>query len=322
LTHRRRAIVAVTILTDSEVLALADMGAAIEAVGRAFEARAAGTLVAPARHGVAFPGLGDLIFTIGGVTGSTALAGFRVYDTFDTGDAPHTQIVAVWDAKGGALQGIILGERLGDLRTGAIGGVAIRHMARSDAESVGIIGSGAQARTQIAAAAAVRCLRTVRVYSRNAENRRAFATEMGKKLDLDISPVGAAREAVVGADIVICATSSDTPVMEAGWLAPGAHVNMLGRKTRDRHELGLDVAERAAVIATDSPAQTRAYDAPFFLEGTPALARMVDLADLVAGRATGRPSPDAVTLFCSVGLAGTEVLVGAAVLEAWERRRV
>ncbi|HEX6120123.1 MAG TPA: hypothetical protein VFZ03_11815 [Dongiaceae bacterium] len=311
---------AVTVLTDSEVLALADMGAVIEAVGRAFEARNAGTLVAPARHGVAFPGLGDLIFTIGGVAGSTALAGFRVYDTFDAGDAPHTQIVAVWDAKSGALQGIILGERLGDLRTGAIGGIAIRHMARRDAANLGLIGSGAQARTQVAAAAAVRRLRAVRVYSRNAENCRAFAVEMSKALDLDIAPVGSAREAVAGADIVICATSSDTPVIEAGWLAPGAHVNMLGRKTRDRRELGVEVAERAAVIATDSPAQTRAYGAPFFLEGTPHLARMVDLADLIAGKAAGRGSPDAITLFCSVGLAGTEVLVGDALLKEWKRR--
>ena len=311
---------AVTILTDSEVAALADMGAAIDAVTRAFEARAAGTLVAPARHSVPFPGLGDLTFTIGGVTGSTALAGFRVYNTFDSGDAPHTQIVAVWNARDGSLQGIILGERLGDLRTGAIGGLAIRHMARADAATLGLIGTGAQARTQIAAAATVRRLRAVRVYSRNAENRRAFAEEMGQKLDLDITPAGSAREAVAGADIVICATSSDAPVLEASWLAPGAHVNMLGRKTRDRHELGIDVAERAAVIATDSPAQTRAYGAPFFLDDTPHLARMVDLADLIAGKTTVRPSPDAITLFCSTGLAGTEVLVGDALLKEWKRR--
>src|SRR5262245_25165524 len=125
---------------------------------------------------------------------------------------------------------------------------------------------------------------------------------------------------MAGADVVVCATSSDTPVLEAGWLAPGAHVNMLGRKTADRRELGLDVAERAAVIATDSPAQTRAYGAPFFLDGTAHLARMADLADLIAGKATARPSPEAITLFCSTGLAGTEVLVADALLRAWKRR--
>ena len=314
-------IVVPTILTDKDVLESADMASAIEAVTHAFAAKAAGTLVAPARHKVSFPELGDLVFTIGGVAGDAALAGFRVYDTFDTHGAPHTQIVAIWDARDGSLQAVILGERLGDLRTGAIGGLAIRHMARADAETLGLIGSGAQARTQIAAAAAVRRLRTVRVYSRNTENRRAFAEEMARQLDLDIAPVASAREAVTGADIVICATSSEVPVIEAAWLAAGTHINALGPKTRDRHELGLDVAERAGIIATDSPAQTGAYGAPFFLEGSPHLARMVDLADLIAGKAAARPSQEAITLFCSTGLAGTEVLVGAALLKEWKRRR-
>ncbi len=312
---------AVTILTDADVLELADMSSAIEAVTRAFEARTSGTLVAPARHSVTFPGLGALTFTIGGVTGGAALAGFRVYDTFDTHGAPHTQIVAVWNARDGALQGVILGERLGDLRTGAIGGLAIRHMARADSETLGIIGSGAQARTQAAAAAAVRRLREVRVYSRSADNRRAFAEEMELRLDLEVTPVAAAREAVAGADIVICATSSDVPVLQCDWLAPGTHVTTLGPKTRDRHELDVGVAECAAVIATDSPAQTRAYGAPFFLEGTAALERMVDLADVVSGKLVARPDADSITLFCSTGLAGTEVLVGDDLLKEWKRRQ-
>ena len=80
-----------TILTDKDVLELADMASAIEAVTRAFEARASGTLIAPPRHSVTFPDLGALTFTIGGVVaGDAALAGFRVYDTFDTHGAPHT----------------------------------------------------------------------------------------------------------------------------------------------------------------------------------------------------------------------------------------
>ena len=194
-------------------------------------------------------------------------------------------------------------------------------MARADSEILGMIGSGAQARTQISAAATVRHLRKVRVYSRDAEKRRAFAEEMAQRLNLDIAPVASAKEAVVGADIVICATSSDVPVLEAAWLAPGTHVTTLGPKTRDRHELDIDVAERAALIATDSPAQTQAYGAPFFLEGSAALARMVDLADVVSGKRAARPAADAITLFCSTGLAGTEVLVGDALLKEWKRRQ-
>jgi len=229
--------------------------------------------------------------------------------------------VGIWDAGSGSLKGLFLGERLGHLRTAAIGGLAIRHMARADATTVGLIGTSDQARTQIAAAAAVRRLRTVKVFSRSAENRRSFAKEMGRQLNLEIEPVGSAREAVIGADIVICATSSEAPVLQASWLEPGTHVNTLGPKTRDHQEIGVDVAERAVTIAPDSPAQTRAYGAPFFLEGTSVFARMVDLADIVTGKAVGRPSADAITLFCSVGLAGTEVLVGAAILEKWQKQR-
>ncbi len=208
------------------------MASAIEAVTRAFDARASGALISARRgHSVTFADLGALTFTIGGVAGDAALAGFRVYDTFDTNGAPHTQIVAVWNARDGSLQGVILGERLGDLRTGAIGGLAIRHMARADSEVLGMIGSGAQARTQLAAAATVRRLRKVRDYSRDAENRRAFAEEMGQRLDLDITPVASAREAVVGADIVICATSSDDLQQVSEWLGPATMHRARGQRS-------------------------------------------------------------------------------------------
>jgi ornithine cyclodeaminase len=303
-----------TILGDEDLGQVIDMASAIDAVEAAFRARTAGIFVAPPRHHVEFPGHGDLVFTIGGTAGADAVAGFRVYETF-AGDGPQrSQVVAVWDARTGALRGLVLGNRLGELRTGAIGGVAIRYMASSAAETVAVIGSGAQARTQLEAAAAVRNLRTVSVYSRSPANRLAFATEMAERLSVAVTPVQSAREAVEGADIVICATTSAVPVIDAAWLTPNAHINTVGPKTRTRHGVGLDIAECAAVVATDSLEQTRAYADPFFLDGSPAMERMVDLAELVSGVAAARPAGDAITLFCSVGLAGTEVLVAAAAL--------
>ena len=242
------------------------------------------------------------------------MAGCRVYETF-AGDSPYqSQVVAIWDARSGALHGFVLGNRLGELRRGAIGGVAIRYMAAPEAETVAVIGGGAQARTQLEAAAAVRRLKTVRIYSRSPENRLAFAAEMADRLGLVITPVGTARDAVEGADIVLCATTSAVPVIDAAWLSRDAHVNTVGPKTRTRHEIGPEIAERAAIIATDSPEQTRAYAEPFFLDGSPAIARMIDLAELVSGNAVARQGSTAITLFCSVGLAGTEVLVAAAAL--------
>jgi ornithine cyclodeaminase len=302
------------ILSEEEVARFASMDLAIRAVEPVFRAQAAGKLVAPARHRASFQPNDALVFTIGGIADDSRLAGFRVYDTFAPDGDSHSQFVAVW--RDGSLRGILLGHRVGELRTGAIGALAIRHMARPDGADVAVIGSGLQARTQLEGAAAVRSLRKVTVFSRSAEKRQTFAAEMSQKLGISIAVGASARDAVVGADIVLCATSSTVPVLLASWLKPGAHVNTLGPKLRGEQEIGLDVAERAAMIATDSLAQTRAYGAPFFLDGSPAIDRMVHLADIVAGKVAGRPAADALTLFCSVGLAGTEVALGAAILDA------
>ncbi|NKM56594.1 ornithine cyclodeaminase family protein [Rhizobium anhuiense] len=301
------------ILRDEDLVDGGLMAVAIDALETAFLARAGNRLISPPRHHVSFADRGDLVFTVGGILGDKPLAGFGAYETFE--GVEHSQIVAVWSADDARLKGIVLGERLGNLRTGAIGGLAIRHLSAPDARTVGILGSGAQARTQLAAAAAVRKLDRARVYSRDEEKRTAFASEMQHALDIEVEVAGSAIEAVDDADIVICATTSQTPVVHAGDLKPGAHVNTVGPKTYRGYELGLDIADAAAVIATDSPEQTRAYASPFFLAGSGNDSRMVDLADIIAGKATGRRSPEDTTLFCSVGLAGTEVVVASAILD-------
>jgi ornithine cyclodeaminase len=218
------------ILKDQDLVGSVLIVVAIDALETAFLARAGNRLISPPRHHVSFPDRGDLVFTVGGVLGDKPLAGFRVYETFD--GAEHSQIVAVWSADDASLKGIILGERLGNLRTGAIGGLAVRHLSAPDARIVGILGSGAQARTQLAAAAAVRKLDRARVYSRDERNRAAFATEMQHALGIEVEPAGSASEAVDGADIVICATTSRTPIIHARDLKPGMHVNTVGPKTR------------------------------------------------------------------------------------------
>ncbi|WP_370677308.1 ornithine cyclodeaminase family protein [Pleomorphomonas sp. PLEO] len=302
------------ILSDDDLQGYALMAVAIGAVEKTFLARARGEAVSPPRHHVSFPGRGDLVFTVGGVLGERPLAGFRVYETFEGGE--HSQIVAVWSADDAKLKGLIVGQRLGALRTGAIGGLAIRHLSSPEARIVGVLGSGLQARTQLAAAAAVRQIAAARVYSRDEAHRTAFAAEMQRALGIEVTPVASAQQAVGDADIVLCATSSPRPVISASDLKPGAHVNTVGPKTIDAHELGLDIAGAASLIATDSLEQTRAYGAPFFLDGSGHEGRMVELSDIVAGKRPGRASADDTTLFCSVGLAGTEVAVAASIFES------
>lgn len=309
------------ILGAEDVARIADMGAATAAIEQAFRARAAGTFVAPPRHAVGFPGFGSLIFTTGGMTGEPALAGFRVRNDFDKSGAVNDQVVAVWDMATARLDGLVLGEEVGAIRTGAIGGVAVKFMARQDARIAAVIGAGPQAKTQIEAAARVRQLSEIRVFSRSTDGRAAFAERSSERTGVRCLAADSARAAVEGADIVVLATTSKAPVIEAGWLKAGAHINMLGPRGRSGAEIGLDVVERADPIATDSPEQIAALTDPFFLTGSPAMARMVDLADIVAGRAAGRSKGDEISLFCSVGLAGTEIMVAAALLAAAKRER-
>jgi ornithine cyclodeaminase/alanine dehydrogenase-like protein (mu-crystallin family) len=163
------------ILTDADVAARADMRALIALIERALRAKAEGRLVAPPRHRVEFGERGGLVFTVGGVIGDGDLAGFRAYETFRGPDDNRTQLVAVWNNANAAFKGIVVGDLLGAVRTGAIGGAAIRAMARADARVLALIGSGFQARTQAWAAAAVRPIAEIRVYSRSDDNRRKFA---------------------------------------------------------------------------------------------------------------------------------------------------
>lgn len=302
------------ILKDEDLRGYALMDVAIDAVEKVFSARARGEVVAPPRHHVAFPGRGVLVFTGGGVLGDNPLAGVRIFESYVV--PGQTQLVPVWSADDGRLKGLFHGKRLGAICTGAIGGVAIRHMSSPDARVVGVVGSGQQARTQLAAAVAVRDITLARVFSRDEAHRAEFAWDMQRDLGIEVRPAGSVQEAVADADIVLCATSSPEPVVSAADLKPGVHVNTLGPKDVDAHELALDVAEVARVIATDSREQTHAYAVPFFLEGSGHEQRMVELSDIVAGKAPGRKAAGDTTLFCSVGLAGTEVAVASAIFDS------
>ncbi len=196
------------ILVDDDVAALISMPEAIGAIEATLKLKARGEFLTPPRHYVSNKH-GALVFTVGGHD-ERGVIGFRVYDTFAT-DVPHEQVVAVFDSETGQLKGLVLGSLLGAVRTGAIGGVAVKYASRGDSRGAAIIGTGLQARTQLAAAAAVRDLREVRVYSRNEDRREGFAKEMAERLHIDIVPVSSAAEAVRGADIVIAATNSGTP---------------------------------------------------------------------------------------------------------------
>lgn len=295
------------ILTDAEFDDLVPMTAAVHAIRDGIASHATGDLVAPSRFGVEGE-QGSLVFTAGVETAATHVMGFRVYETVPD-SPPGNQLVVTYDGETGALEGIVVGDRVGAVRTGAIGGVAIDELARPAATTVGVVGSGRQARTQLRAAATVRDLEHVAVFSPTREHRERFASNLGADLDLAIDAVDSSEAAVRDADIVITATTSRDPVVDPDSLAPGVHVNTVGPKFVDANELDPAIADMSDVIVTDSLAQVDGYDSRFFLADTPHRNAMIELSAIVHGAVRGRRDADDVTLFCSVGLAGTEVVL-------------
>jgi ornithine cyclodeaminase len=221
-------------------------------------------------------------------------------------------VVVVFDSDTGDCKGVIVGGHLGAMRTGAIGGVAIKHMARPDASRAAILGSGRQARTHLEAAAVVRHFASVKVYSPNATHREAFASEMRETLDLHVDPVVSAHEAVADADVVICVTKSTTPVCAPRWLTPGAHVNTVGPRAPGASAVDARIAGSVRVVATDSLRPLRSAATPSVLAEPPWREALVALGAMVVGQHTGRQSPADMPLCCTAGLSGTEVAVASA----------
>lgn len=286
----------------------------LQAVRSHLVADARNKAVSPPRHQSIFP-TGSLVFTVGG---NAQMAGFRTYETFKSTDrAGEDEITAVWDQRTCRLKGIALGRRLGAIRTGALGGVAVDVMAPPNASVCGVIGSGLQAETQLLAIATVRRLREIRVFSRNPGTRAAFADRVGTRTGLNIRPTETARQCAEGADIIVLATDSSTPVIDESWVLPKAHVSTVGPKFRDDHELPLELALRATVIASDSPQQIVAQGAQHMLHGMPAADRIQHLGRLALSFDWNVST--APTLYLSAGLAGSEVAVLDAALTYFAR---
>ncbi|MCX3060771.1 ornithine cyclodeaminase family protein [Streptomyces beihaiensis] len=296
----------VLLLDDDEVRARLDAPTAVRAVRGALLAAHEGGLDAPARVRADL-GDGHLVFTAGRLR-AEGLFGFRAYDTAVGAE----QLVAVWGSDDGRLRAVVHGDELGARRTGAIGAVAVDAAARPGPIRLGLVGAGAQAWTQLWAIGAVRQVAEVTVAARRPERAQTFARRAAEELGVRARAVREPEQAVRDHDVVVTATHSATPVLEADWIAPGTHVTTLGPKTLSRHEVPAALGDRADVLLTDSLAQANSYSEPHVLPAD----RMVALGAVLAGAEPGRTSPEDITVFCSVGLAGTEVAVAAALHDA------
>ncbi len=308
------------LLSEADVRAVLTMPVALDAVEQAFRHLADGKALLHPRRRFALPEKVFLHYMAAADT-ETGYTGLKIY-TSARGSVRF--LVPLYRTRTGELVALLEADYLGQMRTGAASGIATKYMARADATTAGIIGTGLQARTQLEALATVRKLTSVRAFSRNPERRAQFAREMTERLQLPVYPAGSAEEAVREAEIVVTATNSSTPVLLGRWLAPGTHINAIGANFPQKRELDEEAVRRAGIIAVDSREQAmlESGDLIAVLGGPEASEWMVvrELADIVAGRLPGRTDARQVTLFKSNGLAIEDVAVAARVVELAQER--
>jgi ornithine cyclodeaminase/alanine dehydrogenase-like protein (mu-crystallin family) len=294
-------------LTEKDVRDLLPMTNCIELMQTAFQRLASGEALNHPRRRLILP-TGSVLHYM--AAGDGQYYGAKIYATNPRYGAHF--LFLLYRAADAQPLAIIEANHLGQIRTGAASGLATKFMARKDAATLAIIGSGFQARTQLEAMLAVREISHVRVWSRDPAKRAAFAAETNTRA------VETAEQAVRGAQIVVTATNAKEPVLSSDWIEPGTHINVMGSNQATRREIPAELVRRADLIVVDSIEQARMESGDLLMALTEedwSSPRIVELKDVVAGRAHARTAPAQITLFKSIGLAVEDVIAAGFVYE-------
>ncbi len=312
----------IRILTGQDVRAALTMPEAITAVREGFIALSTGQAIVPVR-GV-FEQPQGVTLTMPAHIQGAAISTVKVVSVFpgnrEKGLPAVTAVVLVLDASTGKPMALLDGTTLTAIRTGAASGVATNLLARPDAHILGVIGAGPQARTQIEAVCAVRPITVIRIFSRGGADE--LAAELRGRYPAQVQAVSSGREALVGADILVAATNSKTPVITLADVAPGAHINGVGSFTPDMQEVAADVVTHAKVVVDHRESAWAEAGDLIIPRNQGILAEQgvhAELGEVAAGVRPGREAQEEITFFKSVGNAVQDAVVAAVILEKASR---
>ena len=308
----------VLVLKDNQMENLLPMSEEIEAIEQAFRELGQGVAMMAPRARLRTPWKeagGQYYFNniMGLVPGLKSMA-LRIDSSFSTevevagakrrvypGD--FVGLVFLFDMDTCELLAIMDDHYISTMRVGATSGVAAKYLARNDAKTMGLLGAGEQARTQITAHLAVRSLAKVKVYSPTKANREKFAKEMSKETDIEVIPVDCAEEAIRGSDIVTAATNTVDPVVQGKWLEEGMHLSSIvgGDGFLPRKELDDEAVRRAGLIVVGYKPQVFLDKQAEFYDrierGVVKAEDLHELGELLNGKCRGRKDDKEITFF-------------------------
>jgi ornithine cyclodeaminase len=223
----------------------------------------------------------------------------------------HLATILLLDPDTGMLQAIMDGRYITEARTAAVSAVSTRFLAKADASTLAIIGSGVQARSHLEAYQHVRQLKEVRIWSPSAHSRQRFVDDMSPSVNIPIRATETAEQAVRGADLIVLVTSSPTPVIDDAWVSEGAHVVCVGACRPNQQEMAPQLVKRSRLYV-DSRAAAVVESGDVVMNIAAGLFDEShirgEIGELVLGRIDGRQTPRDITVFKSLGMAVEDVV--------------
>jgi ornithine cyclodeaminase/alanine dehydrogenase-like protein (mu-crystallin family) len=287
------------LLTESDVRALLTMPDLIAAMETALAEFSAGSVVQPVRTVLEVGANKSYFGLMPSYVPSTPALGAKLVTVYESNTAQglptHLATIVMLDPQTGALTAIVDGRYITEARTAAVSAVSVKKLAKQDASILAILGSGVQARSHVEALSHVRKFREVRAWSPTKKNLDAFASETGA------TAAASAEAAVRGADVIVIAASSHTPILFNDWVGAGAHVVSVGA-TRPAHQEMEPALVARARLFVDSRVAALKESGDVIPFGDAHI--VAELGEPSASR----NSPDEVTIFKSLGLAVEDVV--------------
>jgi alanine dehydrogenase len=310
------------LLNEAQVKALLPMPDLVQAMEDALARFSAGDVLQPVRTVLSVGPTKAFFGVMPAYMPEPARLGAKLVTVFGGNEArglpSHLATILLLDPDTGGLLAILDGRYITEARTAAVSAVSARHLARADAHTLAIIGSGVQARSHLEALAEVRALDDIRVWSPRQASRDRFVTEMAAHARGRLRATSEAAEALEGADIVVLATSSVSPVFEDRWVAPGAHVISVGACRPDQREMDPALVARSRLyVDSRAAALVESGDVVLGMAEGRFTERHVlgELGEVVLGRLPGRQTSAEVTVFKSLGMAVEDVVAADLVLQ-------
>ncbi len=302
------------LIKESEIEQLITLEESIECVEEAFRSRGLGESQMPPKSYVFFEKFNGDFRVMPAYLENLDASGVKIVNSHPENPRKNNllsvmAIIVLLKPETGEPISIMSATKITDIRTGSAGAVAAKYLARENSKVVGMIGTGAQAKSQLLGLNEIFDLEKVKAFSKFRDSLNDFIDSMSDSLDLELVPVDSAKSAVVDADILVTTTPSKSPIVKDEWVSNGTHINAIGADAKNKQELDHSILKRAKVVVDewDQASHSGEISIPVS-EGQFSRKDLAgEIGEIVVGEKPGRTSEEDITLFDSTGLAVQDI---------------